>query len=53
MWYVIDGVGCLFLGGFLSYLYAGKVIQKYEKAAGEVGVFFKKIEGKVTASKRG
>jgi hypothetical protein len=38
-----------FGGGFLSYLYAQKVIADYHEAAGFVGIGFKKTGSKVVA----
>jgi hypothetical protein len=52
MWYLIDGVVCLFAGGVLTWLYAKSVIADYEKAASAVGTFFQKLGGKVTAVKK-
>lgn len=41
-----------FAGGFLSYLYAAKVIADYKKAASTAGVLFTKLEGKVCAIRK-
>ena len=49
---LIAGFVGLLVGGALSFFYATVVIERYKNAAAEVGVFFRKAEGKLAAIKK-